>query len=83
MNIGILGSGDVGRRLGDGLIALKHKVKIGTREPGKRDLQQWINNHGQEKAAVGTFAEAASFGDDLIFLATLWDGAPNAIKRLM
>jgi 8-hydroxy-5-deazaflavin:NADPH oxidoreductase len=80
MNIGILGSGDVGRRLGDGLIALKHKVKIGTREPGKRDLQQWINNHGQEKAAVGTFAEAASFGDDLIFLATLWDGAPNAIK---
>jgi predicted dinucleotide-binding enzyme len=80
MNIGILGSGDVGRRLGDGLIALKHKVKIGTREPGKLDLQQWINNHGQEKAAVGTFAEAASFGDDLIFLATLWDGAPNAIK---
>lgn len=80
MNIGILGSGDVGRRLGDGLIALEHKVKIGTREPGKLDLQQWINNHGQERAAVGTFAEAASFGDDLIFLATLWDGAPNAIK---
>lgn len=80
MNIGILGSGDVGRRLGDGLIALGHKVKIGTREPGKPDLQQWINNHGQEKAAAGTFAEAASFGDELIFLATLWDGAPNAIK---
>ena len=80
MNIGILGSGDVGRRLGDGLIALGHKVKIGTREPGKLDLQQWINNHGQETAAAGTFAEAASFGDELIFLATLWDGAPNAIK---
>ena len=80
MNIGILGSGDVGRRLGDGLIALGHKVKIGTREPGKLDLQQWINNHGQEKAAAGTFAEATSFGDELIFLATLWDGASNAIK---
>ncbi len=80
MNIGILGSGDVGRRLGDGLIVLGHKVKIGSREPGKLDLQQWINNHGQEKAAAGTFAEAASFGDELIFLATLWDGAPNAIK---
>jgi predicted dinucleotide-binding enzyme len=80
MNIGILGSGDVGRRLGNGLIALGHKVKIGTREPGKLDLQQWINYHGQEKAAAGTFAEAASFGDELIFLATLWDGAPNAIK---
>ena len=80
MNIGILGSGDVGRRLGDGMIALGHKVKIGTREPGKLDLQQWINNHGQEKAAAGTFAEAASFGDELIFLATLWEGAPNAIK---
>jgi 8-hydroxy-5-deazaflavin:NADPH oxidoreductase len=80
MNIGILGSGDVGRRLGDGLIALGHKVKIGTREPGKLDLQQWINNHGQENAAAGTFAEAASFGDELIFLATLWDGTRNAIK---
>jgi 8-hydroxy-5-deazaflavin:NADPH oxidoreductase len=80
MNIGILGSGDVGCRLGDGLIALGHKVKIGTREPGKLDLQQWINNHGQEKAAAGTFAEATSFGDELIFLATLWDGASNAIK---
>ena len=80
MNIGILGSGDVGRRLGDGLIALGHKVKIGTREPGKLDLQKWINNHGQEKASAVTFAEAASFGDELIFLATLWDGAPNAIK---
>ena len=63
MNIGILGSGDVGRRLGDGLIALGHKVKIGTREPGKLDIQQWINNHGQEKATAGTFAEAASYGD--------------------
>ncbi|MDQ4013744.1 MAG: NAD(P)-binding domain-containing protein, partial [Thermoproteota archaeon] len=80
MNIGILGSGDVGRRLGDGLITFGHKVKIGTREPGKLDLQRWINNHGQEKAAAGTFAEATSFGDELIFLATLWDGASNAIK---
>jgi 8-hydroxy-5-deazaflavin:NADPH oxidoreductase len=80
MNIGILGSGDVGRRLGDGLIELGHKVKIGTREPSKLDIKQWINSHGQEKASTGTFAEAASFGDELIFLATLWDGTPNAIK---
>jgi hypothetical protein len=29
MNIGILGSGDVGRRLGDGFIELGHNVKIG------------------------------------------------------
>ena len=80
MNIGILGSGEVGRRLGDGLIELGHKVKIGTREPSKLDIKQWINSHGQEKASAGIFAEAASFGDELIFLATLWDGTPNAIK---
>ncbi len=60
MNIGILGSGDVGRRLGDGLLELGHRVKIGTRDPSKIELLNWISNHrGEEaEASVGTFAEA-------------------------
>ena len=81
MRIGILGSGDVGRRLGDGLIELGHSIKIGSRDPNKKDIVQWVSNHAGEegKGLSGTFAEAASFAE-LIVLATLWDGTPNAIK---
>lgn len=32
-----------------------------------------------ENASVGDFAEAASFGDDLIVLCTSWSGTSNAI----
>jgi predicted dinucleotide-binding enzyme len=82
MKVGILGSGDVGRRLGDGLIELGHTVKIGTRDPYKREIVQWVSNHGGEegKASAGTFVEAASFGDELIVLSTAWEGTPSVIK---
>ena len=81
MKIGILGSGDVGRRLGDGFIELGHSVKIGSRDLNKKDIAQWVSNHSGEegKASLGSFAETASFAE-LVVLATLWDGTPNAIK---
>ena len=75
MKIGILGSGDVGRRLGDGLIELGHTVTIGTRNPKKDDVNQWISNHDEDggKAFAGSFAEAALFGETIV-IATSWDG---------
>jgi 8-hydroxy-5-deazaflavin:NADPH oxidoreductase len=81
MKTGILGSGDVGRRLGDGFIELGHMVKIGTRDPSKGEVVQWVSNHGGEegKASAGTFTESASFGE-MIVIATSWDGTSNAIK---
>ena len=81
MKIGILGSGDVGRRLGDGFIELGHKVKIGSRDPIKSDIAQWVSSHdaNKGKASSGTFAEAASFAE-LAVLATSWEGISNAIK---
>ena len=81
MKIGILGSGDVGRRLGDRFIELGHTVKIGSRDPNKKDIAQWVSNHSGEegKASSGSFAEAAAFAEQLV-LATLWDGIPNVIK---
>ena len=68
MKIGILGSGDVGRRLGDGLIELGHTVTIGTRNPKKSNVIQWINGHEAdgEKALAGSFVEAASFGETIV-----------------
>jgi predicted dinucleotide-binding enzyme len=80
VNIGILGSGEVGRKIADGCIDLGHHVMIGTRNPEKEELQNWIDNPKyKESAFVGSFAEAASFGE-LIVLSTLWEGTENAIN---
>lgn len=76
MKIGILGSGDVGRKLGDGFISLGHAVKIGTRDPSK--VTEWVAKHGN-KASSGGFAEAASFGE-LVVLATSWVGTSGVIR---
>ena len=76
-----MGSGEVGKRLGDGLTQLGYKVKIGTRDPKKEELLEWISNHGGQEgmASSGTFAESSSFGE-IIVLATSWSGASNAIR---
>jgi 8-hydroxy-5-deazaflavin:NADPH oxidoreductase len=95
MRIGILGSGDVSRKLADGFIELGHTVKIGTRDPSQEKIVEWIANHKGVKiekeitkdtsattttvVSVGSFAEAALFGE-LNVLATSWDGASNAIN---
>ena len=86
MKIGILGSGDVGRRLADGLLDLGHQVTLGTRDTSKKEIVEWIDKHGKEgdkeseNASIGSFAEAASFGEDFIILCTSWAGTSNAIK---
>ena len=79
MKIGIIGSGDVGRRLGDGFIELGHQVKIGSRDPNQSKITEWIDKHDKEKASAGTFAETANFGE-LVVLATLWEGTADAIQ---
>lgn len=78
MKIGILGSGDVGQALGTGLAKLGHEVKLGTRSPESDKLKAWLARSGG-KTSVGTFADAASFGE-LVILATLWTGTENALR---
>ncbi|MGZ8797184.1 MAG: NADPH-dependent F420 reductase [Thermoanaerobaculia bacterium] len=73
--VGILGSGDVGKALGAGFLALGHEVMIGSREPEK--LKPWVNAAGRG-ASAGTFEQAVRFGE-LIVLATLGTGTENAI----
>lgn len=78
MKIAILGSGDVGQTLGAGLARLGHQVKMGTRDPSQEKVYAWASKtaHG---ASVGTFAEAAAFGE-LAILATLWQGTENVVR---
>lgn len=64
MKIGILGSGSVAQVLGSGYLAKGHEVMLGTRDASK--LAEWLKNAG-ERASVGTFADAARFGE-IIFL---------------
>ena len=74
IEIRIIGYGEVGRKLADGLLDLGHQVKIGTRDISKKEVIEWIDKHRKkgdkeaENASVGDFAEAAAFGDDLIVL---------------
>jgi predicted dinucleotide-binding enzyme len=75
--IGILGTGDVGRTLASGFVSRGHEVKIGCREASNEKAQSWAKGAGA-RASVGTFADAASFGEILV-LATLWAGTKSAL----
>ena len=77
MNVGILGTGDVGRALGRGFIALGHTVKMGARDARNDKALAWAREMGAN-ASVGTFADAASFGEVLV-LATLGVANESAI----
>lgn len=61
--IGIIGSGIVAKILGSGLMKHGYEVKLGTRTPEK--LAEWKTNEGKG-AEVGTFEEAAAFGEIII-----------------
>ncbi|HET6266669.1 MAG TPA: NAD(P)-binding domain-containing protein, partial [Acidobacteriota bacterium] len=78
MKVGILGTGDVGRALGSGMIKEGHDVKLGSREAVNPKTQEWISKNGS-RATGGTFEDAARFGD-WIFICTLWTGTENALR---
>jgi predicted dinucleotide-binding enzyme len=78
MKIGVVGSGDVGRAVGAKFAALGHQVTIGTRDPNK--LADWKAEAGAN-AHVGSFADAAAFGE-IVVVATHWQGGAteNALR---
>lgn len=78
MRIAMLGTGVVGQALGSGLVALGHEVMMGSRDAGNEKARGWAKEAGP-RATVGTFAEAARFGE-LAVLATLWTGTGSALR---
>jgi predicted dinucleotide-binding enzyme len=76
MKIGILGSGTVGETLSNGLLGKGHGVMRGTREPDK--LAGWKAKAG-ERASVGSFRDAAAFGE-LAILAVKGGAAASAVE---
>jgi 8-hydroxy-5-deazaflavin:NADPH oxidoreductase len=76
MKIGILGSRTVGKTLGTGFLKHGHQVKLGTRDPQKPEVQQWLREN--PAALIGTFAQAAEFAE-LAVIATMGRAAEEAI----
>jgi len=77
MKIGILGTGDVGKSLGNGFLKYGHEVMMGSRMPESPKVRDWLKQAG-ESAWAGTFEETAEFGE-LLVLAIDWNGCKNAI----
>jgi predicted dinucleotide-binding enzyme len=76
MKVGIIGSGDVGQTLGSGFLKHGHEVMMGTREAGK--LAEWAKTNRGGK--VGTFAEAAKFGE-VVAVAVKGTAAADALRK--
>jgi 8-hydroxy-5-deazaflavin:NADPH oxidoreductase len=68
MRVGVLGSGVVGRALGAGFVRHGHDTMLGTRDPQKSDIQDWVQETAGARA--GTFEQAAQHGE-LVVLAVL------------
>lgn len=75
MRIGILGSSIVARTLAGGFLKHGYAVTVGTRDPKK--LAEW--NRDYADAVVGSFADAASFGE-LIVVAVKGAAAADALQ---
>ncbi len=74
--IGIIGSGNVGQALAKGLSKHGYEVLIGTHTPSK---QQQLKEKTGGKARVGSFEDAAKFGE-IVVLAVKGLGAEAALK---
>jgi predicted dinucleotide-binding enzyme len=76
--VGIIGSGAVAKALGQGFLKHGYQVMLSSRDSSK--LHDW-KEQGGKNAQVGTFQEAAKFGD-LIVLAVLGLAAVEAIEEI-
>ena len=77
--VGVLGTGAVGRALAAGFHSRGHDVMIGSRDPSKPELREWLAGAGAGVEA-GTFAQAAAHGE-LLVLGVFGQAADDAIAE--
>jgi 8-hydroxy-5-deazaflavin:NADPH oxidoreductase len=68
IRVGVLGSGIVGQTLSSGFLSHGYEVMLGTRDPEKGVVAQWLQEHPGSKA--GTFRDTVIFGE-VVVLAVL------------
>jgi 8-hydroxy-5-deazaflavin:NADPH oxidoreductase len=76
MNIGIIGTGNMGGGLGKLLASKGHKVMFGSRDPQKAKA---LADVAGPNASGGSIAEAARFGS-VVVLAVHWGAVPESLK---
>ena len=77
MKITVLGTGMVGNAIATKLVKVGHQVMMGSRNANSDAGREWLHSVGG-KAQIGTFADAAKFGE-IVFDCT--NGA-NSLKAL-
>ena len=78
MRIGILGTGVVGKTLGNKLVKLGHEVRLGSRKAGSDKAKAWVKEAGGA-ASEGSFADAAAHGE-IIFNCTAGMASLDALR---
>ncbi len=80
MKIGIIGSGVVARSFGKGLIGAGHSVMLGSRDPSKKELQEWLSQNSKQ-GQVGSVKETADYGE-LTILAVAGHAAAEVLTSV-
>ena len=62
MKIAVLGTGMVGNAIATKLVKVGHQIMMDSRKASSDADQEWLRSVGG-KAQIGTFAEAATFGE--------------------
>jgi predicted dinucleotide-binding enzyme len=78
--IGILGTGDVGKALGNAFLKTGHSVRMGSRSATNEKALAWARQGGPE-ASTGTFAETAFWADGIV-LATLGSATEGVLMQV-
>jgi predicted dinucleotide-binding enzyme len=78
MQIGVLGTGMVGKAIATRLVEVGHDVKMGSRTADNESAAEWVSEAG-ETASQGTFADAAAFGE-VVFNCTSGGASLDALK---
>ena len=76
--VGVLGTGEVGRRLAAGFRGRGHEVTIGSLDPETPERREWLSREGAGVRA-GTFSEAAAAGA-IVVLAVLGEAAEQVLE---
>ena len=79
MKIAVLGTGVVGNVITTKLVKVGHQIMMDSRKASSDADQEWLRSVGG-KAQIGTFAEAATFGE-IVFDCTVGANSLAALRQ--
>ena len=80
MQIGIIGTGNVGSALGQAFAGQGHNIMFGSRDPNNERVQDILAKAG-ETASAGSVQDAVEFGE-VVVLAVPWHAAQDIVESV-